>query len=145
MSRTVIVLPTSPSRSVASALNKIPVGTYRGAGQPEVAFPVECLLDVLAKQIGLGAAELRARNLVRPQDMPYATGTALFGKGLSTRTPTFHLRWQPRSTQADTLRRSRLRTTATALPMASAAGWRPADSSISNRRGCASMATAAWS
>ncbi len=62
--------------------NKTPVGTYRGAGQPEVAFPVECLLDVLAKQIGLGAAELRARNLVRPQDMPYATGTALFGKGL---------------------------------------------------------------
>jgi carbon-monoxide dehydrogenase large subunit len=62
--------------------NKTPIGTYRGAGQPEVAFPMECLLDVLAKEIGVGTAELRARNLVRPQDMPYRVGTALFGNGL---------------------------------------------------------------
>ena len=62
--------------------DKTPIGTYRGAGQPEVAFPVECLLDVLAKQIGLGAAELRARNLVGPRTCPTRIGTALFGKGL---------------------------------------------------------------
>ena len=62
--------------------NKTPIGTYRGAGQPEVAFPMECLLDVLAKEIGVGAAELRARNLVRPQEMPYRVGTALFGNDL---------------------------------------------------------------
>src|SRR5215468_4586606 len=29
--------------------NKTPIGTYRGAGQPEVAFALECLLDLLAK------------------------------------------------------------------------------------------------
>jgi carbon-monoxide dehydrogenase large subunit len=63
--------------------NKTPIGTYRGAGQPEVAFAMECLLDVLAKEIGVGAAELRARNLVRPQEMPYRTGTSLFGHGLT--------------------------------------------------------------
>lgn len=62
--------------------NKTPIGTYRGAGQPEVAFPMECLLDVLAKEIGLGGAELRARNLVRPEDMPYRVGTSLFGNDL---------------------------------------------------------------
>jgi carbon-monoxide dehydrogenase large subunit len=63
--------------------NKTPVGTYRGAGQPEVTFPMECLLDVLAKEIGMPAAEFRARNLVRPQDMPYRSGTVLFGNALT--------------------------------------------------------------
>jgi aerobic carbon-monoxide dehydrogenase large subunit len=62
--------------------NKTPIGTYRGAGQPEVTFPLECLMDVLAKQIGTEAAELRARNLVRSDELPYATGTVLFGKEL---------------------------------------------------------------
>ena len=62
--------------------NKTPIGTYRGAGQPEAAFPLECLLDVIAKEIGSSAAELRARNLVRPEDMPYRVGTSLFGNDL---------------------------------------------------------------
>ncbi len=62
--------------------NKTPIGTYRGAGQPEVAFPMECLLDVLAKEIGWSAAEFRAHNLVRPDDMPYRVGTTLLGNDL---------------------------------------------------------------
>jgi len=62
--------------------NKTPMGTYRGAGQPEAAYALECLLDLLAKEIGMSAADLRARNLVRPQEMPYPTGTSLFGHGL---------------------------------------------------------------
>ena len=62
--------------------NKTPIGTYRGAGQPEVTFPLECLLDVLAKQIGWNAADLRALNLVRPADMPYRVGTTLLGNDL---------------------------------------------------------------
>jgi len=62
--------------------NKTPIGTYRGAGQPEVTFPTECLLDLLAKQMGWSAARLRAHNLVRPADMPYRVGTALLGNDL---------------------------------------------------------------
>ena len=62
--------------------NKTPMGTYRGAGQPEAAFALECLLEVLAKEIRMSAADLRARNLVRPQEMPYRVGTSLFGHGL---------------------------------------------------------------
>jgi aerobic carbon-monoxide dehydrogenase large subunit len=62
--------------------NKTPIGTYRGAGQPEVTFPMECLLDVLAKEIGWSAADLRAHNLVRPADMPYRVGTTLLGNDL---------------------------------------------------------------
>jgi carbon-monoxide dehydrogenase large subunit len=63
--------------------NKTPLGTYRGAGQPEVTFAMECLIDVLAKEIGLSAADLRARNLVRPEEMPYCTGTSLFGNPIT--------------------------------------------------------------
>jgi carbon-monoxide dehydrogenase large subunit len=62
--------------------NKTPLATYRGAGQPEAAFALECTLDVLARQTGLPAAELRARNLVRPDEMPYRVGTSLLGHDL---------------------------------------------------------------
>lgn len=57
--------------------NKTPVATYRGAGQPESAFPTECLLDVLAKEVGITALELRQRNIVTPADLPYHAGTTV--------------------------------------------------------------------
>lgn len=55
--------------------NRTPSATYRGAGQPEAAFPLECLIDVIAKDLGIGAAELRRRNLVAPGDLPYVGAT----------------------------------------------------------------------
>ncbi|MFN0303457.1 MAG: xanthine dehydrogenase family protein molybdopterin-binding subunit [Burkholderiales bacterium] len=57
--------------------NKTPVATYRGAGQPEAAFPTECLIDVLAKEVGITALELRQRNIVMPADLPYHAGTSV--------------------------------------------------------------------
>ena len=63
--------------------NKTPIGTYRGAGQPEVAFPMECLVDLLAKELIMTGPELRRRNLVRSTDLPYATGTTLFGNAMT--------------------------------------------------------------
>ena len=59
--------------------NKTPVATYRGAGQPEACFPIECLIDVLAKEIGLAADDIRRRNMIRPDDLPYETGAPLAG------------------------------------------------------------------
>lgn len=59
--------------------NKTPIATYRGAGQPESCFPTECLVDVLAKQIGLGAIEIRRRNLIGHADLPYEPGPPLLG------------------------------------------------------------------
>jgi carbon-monoxide dehydrogenase large subunit len=55
--------------------NKTPVATYRGAGQPEAAFPLECMLDLVAKDVGISAAEVRQRNFVQPVDLPYFVGT----------------------------------------------------------------------
>ena len=55
--------------------NKTPGGTYRAPGRYEANFVRERAIDVAAHRLGIDPAELRARNLLRPADMPYATGT----------------------------------------------------------------------
>jgi aerobic carbon-monoxide dehydrogenase large subunit len=47
---------------------------YRAAGRPEAVFVMERLMDMGARRLGLDAAEIRRRNLVRPEDMPYRPG-----------------------------------------------------------------------
>jgi len=49
-------------------------GAYRGAGRPEAALVLDRLLDRAARRLGLDPAELRRRNLVRREEMPFATG-----------------------------------------------------------------------
>lgn len=51
--------------------NKTPLATYRGAGQPEAALPLECALDLVARELGLSALEVRRRNLLQVRDLPY--------------------------------------------------------------------------
>lgn len=56
---------------VAVALtSKVPVTPVRGAGQPQAVFVMERLLDRAARVLGLDRAEIRARNLVRADQMP---------------------------------------------------------------------------
>jgi aerobic carbon-monoxide dehydrogenase large subunit len=52
--------------------NKVPVTPVRGAGQPQGVFAMERLLDRVARELGIDRAELRRRNLVRPEQMPHA-------------------------------------------------------------------------
>jgi carbon-monoxide dehydrogenase large subunit len=52
-----------------------PTGPYRGAGRPEATYVVERLLDQAAHELGLGADEIRRRNLIRPEHLPYSTHT----------------------------------------------------------------------
>ena len=47
---------------------------YRAAGRPEAVFVMERLMDLGARKLGLDPAELRRRNLVRPEEMPYKPG-----------------------------------------------------------------------
>ena len=47
---------------------------YRAAGRPEAVFVMERLMDLAARRLGLDPAELRRRNLVRPEEMPYRPG-----------------------------------------------------------------------
>jgi carbon-monoxide dehydrogenase large subunit len=59
--------------------NKTPAGTLRSPGRPECNFVRERLLDQGAARLGLDPAELRRRNLIRPDEMPYDCGTKSFG------------------------------------------------------------------
>lgn len=52
--------------------NKAPHAAYRGAGRPEVVLPMERIMDRVAQHLGLDPAEVRRRNLVQPEEMPYA-------------------------------------------------------------------------
>ncbi len=56
---------------VCVGTNKTPLATYRGAGQPEATFALECMMDLVAKDVGVSATEIRHRNLIRPEDLPY--------------------------------------------------------------------------
>jgi carbon-monoxide dehydrogenase large subunit len=53
----------------------VPVDAYRGAGRPEAAYVLERLVDACARKLGIAPEELRARNFVKPNQMPYHTHT----------------------------------------------------------------------
>jgi len=56
------------------ATNKVPNAPYRGAGRPEAAFAMERSIDLIARRLGLEPAEVRRRNMIRADEMPYAAG-----------------------------------------------------------------------
>ena len=57
-----------------AATNKTPNAPYRGAGRPEAAFAMERIVDIVAGELGLEPAEVRLRNMIRDDEMPYAIG-----------------------------------------------------------------------
>ena len=54
--------------------NKTPVGTFRGPGRFEANFCRERLIDMMAADLGLDAAEIRLDNLLAPEELPYRIG-----------------------------------------------------------------------
>ena len=56
------------------------VSPYRGAGQPHGNFVMEAAMNHVARALGLDAAEIRRRNLVRPEDCPWDSGRHLPGQ-----------------------------------------------------------------
>ncbi|HET8673529.1 MAG TPA: xanthine dehydrogenase family protein molybdopterin-binding subunit [Thermoleophilaceae bacterium] len=59
------------ARALGVLTNKTPAGTYRGPGQYEAALHRERILDVVARRLELDPYELRRRNLVPREEMPY--------------------------------------------------------------------------
>lgn len=53
--------------------NTVPVDAYRGAGKPPGIYCLERLMDKAAGQLGMDRAEIRRRNLIRPDALPYRT------------------------------------------------------------------------
>jgi carbon-monoxide dehydrogenase large subunit len=60
---------------VGVVTNKVPSGAYRGFGAPQATFVMERLLDRLARRLRLDRADVRRRNLIPPEAMPYESIT----------------------------------------------------------------------
>ncbi|WP_419921131.1 xanthine dehydrogenase family protein molybdopterin-binding subunit [Candidatus Poriferisodalis sp.] len=59
------------------ATNTTPTGPYRGVARPATVFVMERLLDDAAATLGLDPLDIRRRNLVAPDDLPYTAPTRL--------------------------------------------------------------------
>jgi carbon-monoxide dehydrogenase large subunit len=57
-----------------ASTNKVANAPYRGAGRPEATFAMERTMDLIATELGLDPAEVRLRNLVPSNEMPYRLG-----------------------------------------------------------------------
>jgi carbon-monoxide dehydrogenase large subunit len=53
---------------------KAPAVPVRGAGRPEGTFVIERIVDLVARALEMDPAEVRHRNLIRPEEMPYDMG-----------------------------------------------------------------------
>lgn len=57
--------------------NATQTGPYRGAGRPEANYFTERLIDQAARETGIDRIELRRRNLIQPEAMPYKAASGL--------------------------------------------------------------------
>ena len=51
--------------------NTVPVTAYRGAGRPEGNYYMERLIDTAAREMGIDPVEMRRRNHIQPDQIPY--------------------------------------------------------------------------
>jgi aerobic carbon-monoxide dehydrogenase large subunit len=70
MLTSVYEIPNARVRARAVVTNKMPLGSYRGWGQPQANFVVERTVDRLAAELGIDRAELRRRNFIPPERLP---------------------------------------------------------------------------
>jgi carbon-monoxide dehydrogenase large subunit/6-hydroxypseudooxynicotine dehydrogenase subunit gamma len=66
----------------AVTTNKTPIGPYRGPGRYQNTFARERLLDCAAAELGIDPVELRRRNLVTRDEIPYEPGIVMTGESL---------------------------------------------------------------
>lgn len=57
--------------------NTVPTAVYRSAGRPEAIYMIERLIDLAAGEHGFDRVELRRRNLIAPEEMPYTTAVGV--------------------------------------------------------------------
>jgi aerobic carbon-monoxide dehydrogenase large subunit len=67
------VVPAYDLRVRVAETNKVATMPVRGAGYPEAAFAMERVLDKIARELDIDRAEVRRRNLVPAEKMPYVT------------------------------------------------------------------------
>ncbi|HEX2226578.1 MAG TPA: xanthine dehydrogenase family protein molybdopterin-binding subunit [Candidatus Binatia bacterium] len=67
-------IPNVAVSGTCVSTNKVPNAPYRGAGRPEAVFVMERCIDTIAARLGMDPAEVRRRNFVQPEEMPYQAG-----------------------------------------------------------------------
>ena len=69
-------------RIIGVATNKPPYGAYRGYGKDAGNFVIERMIDIIADELGMSPVEVRLRNIIRPEDLPYRSFSgALYDSG----------------------------------------------------------------
>ena len=68
------VIPNFKLDVVSVFTNKIQTTPVRGAGRPQAVVTMERLMDRVARELALDPAEVRRRNFIRPEQMPYKVG-----------------------------------------------------------------------
>lgn len=67
-------IPNIHSELIACYTNMVPTSSLRGAGRPQAVVVMERMVDRIAEHLGLEPAEVRRRNLIQPEEFPYAVG-----------------------------------------------------------------------
>ncbi len=73
-------IPNYECEGLCVMTNKTPTGTYRGPGRYEGTFVRERLIDRVAAELGLDPADVRRRNFIGADEMPYEVGGAFLGQ-----------------------------------------------------------------
>jgi carbon-monoxide dehydrogenase large subunit len=68
------VVPAYRIEATVVLTNRVPTTVVRGAGRPQAVFAMERLMDRVARELGLDRAEVRRRNMIKPEQMPYSVG-----------------------------------------------------------------------
>ncbi|HXJ01438.1 MAG TPA: xanthine dehydrogenase family protein molybdopterin-binding subunit [Micropepsaceae bacterium] len=68
------VIPSFKMEVLVAFTNKISTTPVRGAGRPAGVFVMERLMDRVARELNLDPAEVRRRNFIQPEQMPYKVG-----------------------------------------------------------------------
>ena len=69
----VYVTPAIHARATGVFSNTAPTSSYRGAGRPEASYMLERVVDVAADTLGIDRMEIRRRNVIAADAMPYRT------------------------------------------------------------------------
>src|SRR5450755_2980443 len=68
------VVPAFKFETTVVLTNRVPTTVVRGAGRPQAVFAMERLMDRVARELAIDRVELRRRNMIRPDQMPYHVG-----------------------------------------------------------------------
>jgi carbon-monoxide dehydrogenase large subunit len=63
--------PSYRCRTWSVSTNKCPILPYRGVARTGVCYAIELMMDAIAREVGLEPHEVRLKNLVRPEQMPF--------------------------------------------------------------------------